>query len=95
MALDPGQYTVRELLEKAEVDPTEVAKVDYNDRGWDNRLFRVGGLRFDDLDDVIEVPEGATELEITVDSNPVASLAVNTREVPEAAANFKALEDSK
>ena len=95
MALEPGGYTVEELLRKAKVDHEELAKVDYNDRGWDANRIRVGGLRFDELDDIVSVPEGAEKLEISVDGEVVATLNVNTQDVPEAVANFKAAKDNE
>lgn len=96
MALDPGGYTVGELLQRAGVNHEEVASVDYNNRGWDANRLRIGGLRFDELDDVVAVPEGAETVEISVDGEVVASLDVNSQDVPEAAANFKAAKsDSK
>lgn len=88
-SLEPGQYTVQELLDAVGVNAQEAAKVDYNEDGWDRRLIRVGGLRFDSLDDVVEVPEGAESLEITVDGETKGEVAVSGSEVPEAAANFK------
>ncbi len=90
-AIEPGQYSVRDLLSKAGVVPHEAAAVDYNADGWDRRLIRVGGLRFDDLDDVVEVPEGAEKVEIEVDGEAQASLDVNGKEVPEAVENFKSV----
>jgi len=88
-ALEPGKYTVKELLDRAGVVPHEVAAVDYNADGWDRRKIRVGGLPFDDLDDVVEIPEGATDLEITVDGEAKGTLEVKGVDVPEAVANFK------
>jgi len=89
MAIDPGGYTVGELLRQADVDHEEAAAVDYNSRGWDANRLRIGGLRFDELDDVVSVPEGAETVEISVDGEVVASLDVNSQSVPEAEANFK------
>lgn len=93
MALDPGGYTVGELLRRADVDHEELAAVDYNDRGWDANRIRIGGLRFDELDDVVSVPEGAEVVEITVDGEVVGSIKVNSQSVPEAEANFKAVKE--
>lgn len=90
MAIDPGGYTVGELLRRADVNHEELAAVDYNVRGWDANRIRVGGLRFDELEDVVSVPEGAEEVEITVDGEVVGSVPVNSQSVPEAEANFKA-----
>ena len=73
----------------AGVVPHEAAAVDYNADGWDRRLIRIGGLRFDDLDAMVEVPEGADKVEITVDGKVEGSIDVNGVEVPEAVANFK------
>lgn len=74
----PGVYTVGELLSAAGVDFKEVAKVDYGS-GVDYRKVKVGGLTFDDVNNVIVVSddEGTTELEVRVDEKKVASLAID------------------
>ena len=95
MALDPGGYTVGELLRRAGVDHADVAAVDYNDRGWDANRLRIGGLRFDELEDVVSVPEGAEVVEITVDGEVVGSIKVNSQSVPEAEANFKSAKEEQ
>lgn len=78
MAIDPGFYTVQQLLDLAGVDPAEAAKVDYNDRGWDSNLLRVGGLRFDELDEVINVPEAAIEVVVEANGETIGTVPVNT-----------------
>ena len=72
----PGKYTVQELLDLVGFDAKTEAEVDYNESGYDLRRVQVGGLPFNDFDHVIEVPETADKVEVTLDSEVVATLNV-------------------
>jgi hypothetical protein len=75
-----GKYTVQDLLDAADFDVKTEAAVDYNESGYDLRRVQVGGLPFNDLEQVIEVPESATEVEVTLDQGVVATLQVTSDE---------------
>ncbi len=74
--ITPGRYTVQDLLDLADFDAKSEAAVDYNDSGYDLRRVQVGGLPLSGFDQVIEVPESATEVEVTLDQGVVATLSV-------------------
>lgn len=76
--INPGVYTVGELLNAAGVDFNEVAKVDYGS-GIDYRRVKVGGLTFGDLSQVIVVADDpeTTTLEIRVNDKKVSALTVD------------------
>lgn len=79
MAISPGVYTYRELLDLAGVDFNEQATVDYgNGDQLDYRRVNVGGLTFDDLDSVIIVPDTNDKLEIRTEGEVVGTLEVDT-----------------
>lgn len=77
----PGLYTIKDLLDLVDFDVYSEAAVDYNESGYDLRRVQVGGLPFNDLDEQIRVPEGASTVEITLDSSVVAALDVNNEDV--------------
>lgn len=87
--LAPGLYTFGEVLNAAGVDFNKVAAADYSADGVDYRLVSVGGLHFDNLDNVLRVQESATDLEIRVDGKSVAKLAVDgeARDISELSEN--------
>jgi hypothetical protein len=75
--LAPGLYTFGEVLNAAGVDFEKAAAADYNASGIDFRKVSVGGLHFDNLDNVFRVQESAEELEVRVDGKSVAKLSVS------------------
>jgi len=78
LSIRHGLHTIRELFEKAEFDFEKHATVDYGaGEQVDHRLVRVGGLPFDSLDKVIDVPAGAGKVEIEVDGEVKKSLSVD------------------
>lgn len=78
MQINPGTYTVGELLNSFDFDINEQASVNYESSGpgVDYRRVKLGGLGFDSLEDTIVVPEGAEKLELTLDGEVVASADV-------------------
>lgn len=78
MKLSPGEYTFREVLEKADFDIEKEALTEYESSGQhvDHRRVQVGGLSFDDLDDRFRVPESADNLSITLDGKEVSKFSV-------------------
>jgi hypothetical protein len=74
--IKPGNYTVREIFDRAGFDINEKASADYASDGIDRRRVRIGGLPFDDEDKVIHVPVTANELEISVDGKADVTLQV-------------------
>lgn len=88
-----GLHTVRELFDAAGFDFEKHATVDYGAGEFiDHRLVRVGGLPFDSLDKVIDIPEDATLVEIEVEGELKKTLTVDknadhrtVRELPDSA----------
>lgn len=72
----PGLYTVQDLLDLADFDAQKEAAADYNESGYDLRRVQVGGLPFHSFDEAIRVPDSAETVEITLDSEVVATLDV-------------------
>lgn len=73
-----GLHTIGEVLEAAQFDFAAHATVDYGAGEFlDHRLVRVGGLSFDSLDKVIDIPESATKVEIEVDGELKKTLVVD------------------
>jgi len=77
----PGLHTVRELFDIAGFDFEKHATVDYGAGEFiDHRLVRVGGLSFDNLDRVIDIPEeGADKVDIEVDGELKKSLSIDKK----------------
>lgn len=74
--IQPGMYSVRELLAKANFDFEGQAAADYLDGAPDYRRVKVGGLGFDDLEKQIRVQPTADAVEISLDGKAVESLEV-------------------
>jgi hypothetical protein len=73
----PGLYKVSELLDKAGFDLKKEAAADYLNGEVDHRRVQVGGLPFDDVEKVIEVPVTANEVVVSLDGKEVAKLEVD------------------
>jgi len=88
-----GLHTVREIFDAAGFDFEKHATVDYGAGEFlDHRLVRVGGLPFDSLDKVIDIPEDAGRVEIEVDGELKKAVTVDknaehrtVRELPDTA----------
>lgn len=76
-SVKPGLYKVSELLEAADFDIKKEAAADYLNGEVDHRKVQVGGLPFDSVDKVIEVPATANEIVITLDGAEAAKLEVD------------------
>lgn len=74
-SIEPGYYTIREIFKVAGFDLNQAASVDYGD-GVDRRKVKVGGVGFDDLEDMVLIPSSADTLEISVDGVPSVTLDV-------------------
>lgn len=73
----PGLYKVSELLEAADFDIQKEAAADYLNGEVDHRKVKVGGLPFDSVDKIVEVPVTANEVVITLDGEEAAKLEVD------------------
>lgn len=76
-SVKPGQYKVSELLEAAGFDIEKEAAADYLNGGVDHRRVKVGGLPFDDVSKLVEVPPTANEVVISLDEDEAAKLEVD------------------
>ena len=83
-SIKPGYHSIREIFHAAEFDLREKAAVEYGD-GVDRRRVKVGGLGFNDVEDVINIPVSADILEITVDGILDVALDLEFNEVTKAA----------
>jgi hypothetical protein len=73
----PGLHSFAEVLERAEFDLDEHATVDYGAGPFvDHRRVTVGGLTFDDPNNVFVVPEDADRVEIRVEGELKKALSV-------------------
>jgi hypothetical protein len=75
--INAGVYTVAEILNAAGFDFKKEAAADHLGGAPDYRRVKVGGIGFDDLDKVVNVPYTANELVITVDGGDHTTLEVN------------------
>lgn len=80
----PGVYTFRELLNLADVDFEAAATVKRGDaQVLDHRRVSVGGLYFDDVNNVLVVPDVAVDaLEIRAEGKLVGKLKVDAEAEP-------------
>lgn len=69
--LTPGIYTYGEILKLANFDLKAKAESDF-------RRVTVGGLHFDDPNNVFVVPESASRVDISLDGSVEESLDVDT-----------------
>jgi len=77
LTIRPGLHTVREIFDIAGFDFEKHATVDYGAGEFiDHRVVRVGGLPFDSVDKVIDIPEDADRVEIEVDGEMKKALSV-------------------
>jgi hypothetical protein len=77
LKVSPGLHTVRELFDLADFDFEKHATVDYGAGEFiDHRVVRVGGLPFDSVDKVIDIPEDADRVEIEVEGEMKKALTV-------------------
>jgi len=77
LTIRPGLHTVREIFDLAGFDFEKHATVDYGAGEFiDHRVVRVGGLPFDSLDKVIDIPEDADRVEIEVEGELKKALGV-------------------
>jgi hypothetical protein len=72
--LNIGQlYSISEVFEIADFDLNEQAAAEYSPDGVDRRRVKVGGLGFDDVEEVFRV--AGDTVEITLDGEVVATLS--------------------
>jgi hypothetical protein len=77
-SIAPGIYTFNEVFGLADFDFATEALTSTEDNEYvDHRRVQVGGLSFDDPDQIFRVPESADEVEITLDGAAVATLTVD------------------
>lgn len=75
--VQPGTYTVEDLLSRAGFNFAREAAADYLDGQPDYRRVTVGGLPFASLDDKINVIYNADDLEIALDGQVVDTIQVD------------------
>jgi hypothetical protein len=76
-SLEPGTYTIQQLLDHFDFDVDRKAAVSYESSGdhVDYRRVKIGGLGFDSPEDKLMVVSGSS-LELTLDGEVVNSVDV-------------------
>lgn len=95
-SIQAGFHTVREILAAANFDFEAKAAADHLDGGADYRRVQVGGLGFDDLDYVINIPTTADDILITVDgkADTVLDVTLNEKQQEERRLSFESAADT-
>lgn len=66
-SIQAGIYTVSEFFDAVGFNFAEKSAADYLDGQPDYRRVKIGGIGFDDLEKVFEIPYTTNSLDITVD----------------------------
>jgi hypothetical protein len=81
--IEPGQYSIEDVLSVANFDFHKEAAADYLDGEADHRRVTVGGLPFGSLQDEVFIPQHAETVEVVLDGKVVATLKVDNGVRPE------------
>lgn len=94
--IDAGFHTVQEILQKANFDFNSEAAADYLNGQPDFRRVRIGGLGFDSLDEVLNIPVTTDELLITLDGkdHTLLDVSLNEEQKKARAASFESAADA-